>query len=159
MDKQKNRSSSLDKTDRYLRTQKIRVWLVVLAGLVLVSGMLVWLFFGAINITVSGYAETIKDVCTYCAVPSEDIDRVQLGMTGWVDHYKGTVTHMDENYSTYDEIVILYGFSAERFHVKQDETYYFVELDITEANSGYSRFTIITDTVTPFEYYFGGVGK
>ena len=159
MDKQKNRSSAPDKTDSYLRTQRLRVWLVALAGAVLVSGLLVWLFFGAYNITVSGYAETIQGVCAYCAVPSAEIDRVQLGMTGWIDSHKGTVTHIDENCSTYDEIIHLYGFSAARFHVKQDETYYFVELDITQADSGYSRFTIITDTVTPFEYFFGGVGR
>lgn len=159
MDNQKNISTTPDRTDSYLRTQRIRVWLVILAGLVLVSGVLIWMFFGAINITVSGYTETIKDKCAYCAVSSADIDRVKLGMTGWVDHRKGTVTNIEEKYSTYDEIVSLYGYSAKNFHIKEDESYYFVELDITEANSGYSRFTIITDTVTPFEYYFGGVGK
>ena len=159
MDKQNNRSTSPDKTDSYLRTQRIRIRLVVLAGLILVSGMLFWFFFGAVNITVSGYVQTVRGVCAYCAVPSADIDKVELGMTGWVDQYKGTVTHIDEKYTTYDEIESLYGYSAKHFHAKKDETYYFVRLDITEANSGYSRFTIITDTVTPFEYYFGGVGK
>ena len=159
MDKQKNKRTPLDKTDSYLRTQRIRIWLVILAGLILASGVLAWLFFGTYNITVSGYAQVVKNANTYCVVSSTDIDKVKPGMTAWVDNFCGTVINIEEDLITYDQIVYLYGYSSKHLHVKEDETYYFVDLDITEADSGYRKYTIITDTVTPFEYFFGGVGK
>ena len=155
MNKQKIGSTPIDKTDRYLRTQKIRIWIVIVAAVVLVVGALVWLFFGSINIKVTGYAQVLNETGTYCVVPSEDIDKIKAGMTVWVDDTEGKIIFVGEDYYTYDGLLALYGYSIKNLHVKENEVYYFADTDIIKDNSSYSKFTIIVDTVTPFEYYFG----
>lgn len=128
-------------------------------ALLLISGFLFWIFFGACNTTVTGYAQVVKDLGTCCLIPSTDIDRVEPGMEVWVDNLRGTLTKIDDSFSTCEQIRDLYGYSAQHLHLKEDETYYLVDTDIVESESGYSRFTIVTGTVTPFEYYFGGADK
>lgn len=159
MDKKKIENASLDGTDSYLRTQRIRAWIVAAAVLVLAAGALTWLFFGSCNITVTGYAYVSGNVETYCFVSSRDIDRVTPGMTVWVNNTKGKIMRVADHYYTYDQLLFLYGNSIANLHVKEDEVYYSVSADIRQDRSDFGKFTIITDTVTPFACYFGGMDK
>lgn len=159
MSKKKIRSTVTDGTDRYLRVQRVRGWIILLAVIFLMIGGMVWLFFGSYNITVTGYAQILGKTCAFCAVPASDIDKVEPGMTVWADNCSGAVTRIEEAYYTYDQLINMYGHSADYMHFKENEVYYFADADIKEEFSGYSKYTIIIDTVTPFEFFFGGTGK
>ncbi len=159
MEKQKQRPAPSEGGNHYLHTQKTRWWLVLLAALILLSGALCWMFFGSCNITVTGYAQVVKDLGTYCIIPSTDIGRVEPGMKVWVDNLGGTLTRLGDTYHTYEQMTDLYGYSAQHLRLREDETYYIADADIVEKESGYSRFTVVTGTVTPFEYFFGGADQ
>lgn len=159
MDKKKNDNTPLEKTGSYLRTQRIRGWIVVLAAMIFAAGVLAWLFFGSCSITVTGYAYVYGGVDTVCFVSPGDIDKVKPGMAVWVDNTKGTVTQIKDNYYTYDQLRLMYGNTVRNLHMNEDDVCYSVNTDIVKELSEVGRFTIITDTVAPFFYYFGGADK
>ena len=159
MEKKKIENTPLDRTDSYLRTQRVRVWVVILGVLVFASGVLIWLFFGSRNVTVSGYASIAGNVEACCLVPSQDIDKVSAGMTVWINNTRGTVTEIKDQYLDYSQILFMYGNSIGNLNIQEDEVYYPVYSDIVKEKSDYGKFTIITKTVTPFVYYFGGTDK
>ena len=159
MNKKKRDNLMPDGAEGYLHVQRIRIWFFVLAAVLMIVGGAVWMFFGSYNITVTGNAQIIANIGTYCFISSTDIDRVKPGMTAWVGDKCSTVKSVDDEYYTYEGLVALYGQSARRLHPEEGKAYYSVEIDSIEKTSGYSSVTIITDVVTPREYFFGGAAK
>ena len=156
MSKQRIENAPFDKTDYYLRTQRIRGWIVNFAVGIIIAGMSAWLFFGSRNITVTGYAQILADMETCCVVSGSDIDKVKPGMTVWVANIKGQIIKIEESEYTSDQLRSLYGDFFRYMQPEKDMVYYLAYADIRKDRSEQSSYTIITDTVTPFEYFFGG---
>ena len=156
MAKKNNQTEILTIPGCYLRARKRRSYLVLSALLILAAGGLVWLFFGSCTQTVTGWAQVVEGYFTDCIVPSSEIGKIELGQTVKVGTSTGEVTFVDSRFVTYSDVVGLYGYSAQRLHISSDETYYYVRANIVTEATGYQKYTIVTDTVTPFKKYFGG---
>ena len=141
--------------DKYPRRNIASYWILVLAAVLLLIGMLSWLIFGSYNLTVTGYADVIKGTSNYLYVQAEDVDKIATGMTAKIGDSKGTVTWIGKEYLTYDELKSIYGPSIKYLHLSTDKSYYEVFTDIQDEESGYLPYTIIYKTISPLDYFLG----
>ena len=143
--------------DKYLKTNTAGYRVLLLAVFVVFAGVLSWLFFGSYNITVQGYADVEEGIPSYLYVPAEDIDKISPGMTVAIGTSYGTVQEIAEQYATYEDLRSVYGPNVDKLHVSPDKSYYAVTADITEEPSAYAPFTVVVGTVSPLEYFSGGM--
>lgn len=143
--------------DKYLKTNTAGYRVLLLAVFVVFAGLLSWLFFGSYNITVQGYADVEEGIPAYLYVPAEDIDKIIPGMTVAIGTSYGTVQEIAEQYATYEDLRSVYGPNVDKLHVSPDKSYYAVTADITEEPSAYAPFTVVVGTVSPIEYFSGGM--
>lgn len=171
-------NSSSEQSDEYMKAPKVHGWIIVVAALVLVAGILCWLFTGSINITLKGSAyildfsyfnnqikseednensqDSINEMSVYCFVPAEDINKIKENMTVWIGNAKGYVARIVPEYRTYDQIYSFFQSQTDNLKLKKDEKYYFAIVTLPDEETGFSDYTIVLDTVTPAEYLFGG---
>ena len=147
---------STTEEDKYLKMNTAGYRLLFLAMLIVLIGMLGWLFFGSYNITVQGYADVVEGMPAYLCVPAEDVDRIKPGMTVAIGNSHGAVLEVIEHYYTFEDLKVLYGPNVEKLHVTPDKSYYMIVADITQEPSAYAPFTVVIKTVSPIEYYTGG---
>lgn len=143
--------------DKYLKTNTAGYRVLLLAVFVVFVGLLSWLFFGSYNITVQGYADVEEGIPAYLYVPAEDIDKIRPGMTVAIGTSYGMVQEIAERYATYEDLRSVYGPNVDKLHVSPDKSYYAVTADITEEPSAYAPFTVVVGTVSPIEYFSGGM--
>ncbi|MDO5828524.1 MAG: hypothetical protein Q4Q25_00085 [Methanocorpusculum sp.] len=148
---------STTEEDKYLKTNTAGYKVLLLAVLFVFAGLLSWLFFGSYNITVQGYADVEEGIPAYLCVPAEDIDKIKPGMTVAIGNSYGTVQEIAERYGTYEDLKAIYGPNVDKLHVSPDKSYYSVTADITEEPSAYAPFTVVIKTVSPIEYFSGGM--
>ena len=171
-------NSSSEQSDEYMKAPKVPGWTVAAAVLALAAGILCWLFTGSVNVTLSGPAhiidfsyynnpvkegensdnplESINEMGAYCFVPAEDINKIKPNMTVWIGNAKGYVARINPEYRTYDQMYSLYQSQIENLQLKKDEVYYVVIAALSNEEAGFSRYTIVLDTITPAQYLFGG---
>ena len=171
-------NSSSEQSDEYMKAPKVPGWTVAAAVLALAAGILCWLFTGSVNVTLSGPAhiidfsyynnpvkegensdnplESINGMGVYCAVRAEDINKIKENMTVWVGNSKGYVARINPEYRTYDQIYSIYQSQIDNLNLRKDEKYYVVIGALSNAETGFSNYTIVLDTITPAEYLFGG---
>lgn len=142
--------------DKYLKINNVGYGIVFLSCIIVLVGILCWLFFGAYNITINGYADVVLGRTTYCVVEAQDIDYVKVGMNINIGNVKGKIIEVEDEYYTYERIHNLYGPMIEKFNLSKNKSYYFVDADINNVSTGIKPFSIVVDTITPFEYYILG---
>jgi len=72
--------SSPDKLDSYLKTSHISMWILLMALMIILVGVIVWCLFGSVATTVSYYG-IISDDCAFCFVPPDEVYNLELGMS------------------------------------------------------------------------------
>lgn len=135
--------------DKYLRMNTVGYGVIILSVFFILLGILCWLFFGAYNITVNGYADVVYGRETFCAVEVEDIDKVKVGMDINIGNDRGKVTFVEKQYYTYERFGVIYGPIIKKFNLSPNKSYYFVYADISTSTTGIKPFSIVVDTVTP----------
>ena len=171
-------NSASEQSDDYMKAPKVHGWIIAAAVLVLTAGVLFWLFTGSINITLKGPAyildfslyndpakegedsdnplKSISEMGVYCCVPAEDINKIKENMTVWIGNTKGYVARINPECRTYDQFYSIFQSQTDVLNIQKDEKYYVVIVALSNAETGFSNYTIVLDTITPAEYLFGG---
>ena len=110
--------------DKYLKTNTVGYGVIILSAFIIIVGVVCWLFFGAYNETVNGYADVVYGRETYLLVESSEIDKVKIGMNVNIGNVRGKIIEIHDIYVTYDDMLDYYGPIADKFNMSKNKTYY-----------------------------------
>ena len=148
-----------EKTDHYQKTVRVHyVYLALALGFLLLSACL-WFFFGSFNTTFTGYGQCFGENRNLILVPMTKIDQVHPGMQIWVGNSRGEVEDAIElYYLDYEDICGLGGPSVAEAMTNGDHDQVFGEFSVSlpDLPRGVFTYSIVVDTKTPYEHYFGG---
>lgn len=151
-----------EKTDHYQRTVRVRYgYIAVSLGLLLLSAGL-WFFFGSFNTTLTGYGQNFGGNRNLIMVPITKIDQICPGMQIWVGNSRGEVTEMaNDYYFHYEDICALSSTAIAELLTNGDHDQVFVEFyaSLPDLPNGLFSYSIVLDTETPYEHFFGGDRK
>lgn len=150
-----------EKTDYYLKTVRIRYWLIWLAVAIVVASGILWFFLGSYNITVSGYGQVFSDTRQVYAVRMEQVDALKPGMEIWVGNARGKIENI--NYDiliNYSDLCEIYGKDIiDRTDIDENDVFYAFTATIPGISIGTHNYSVVAKTMTPYEYISGGTQK
>ena len=92
-----------DDLDKYIRVTKPSVWVVLLACVVLLAGLLAWGVFGTVATSVSAMATEV-DGTVYCFLDAETASKVHVGDNANIDGEQMEVKSISSVPASRDEV-------------------------------------------------------
>lgn len=136
-DKLNKLSSKLDerseKLDEYIHVAGVRIWIVLIAILTLLAGVICWGFLGRLETKVVSILSVSPNGGKYCMVKDNEFEKIKVGMSVETDTVSGTIVSL----GNYDE--------GTQTHLLE------VDIDI---DSGIYLCNIIIDDVAPISLLF-----
>lgn len=147
------------KTDHYQKTVRIHYSHIVFVLIFLLLSAGFWFFFGSFNTTITGYGQCFGGNKSLILVPMTKIDQIHPGMQIWVGNSRGEVANeIDAYYLDYEDICGIVGSFVAEAATNGDHDQIFGEFhaSLPDLPRGIFTYSIVTDTKTPYEHYFGG---
>lgn len=88
------KASEPEKLDRYLRVTGFGPWFTVLAAAIVLAAVFIWVFFGKLQLTVSG-AGYCEDGTLLCYISQQDSDEITNDIVVDVGGVKGRIIGID----------------------------------------------------------------
>ena len=151
-----------EKTDHYQKTVRVRYGYLALAlGFLLLSAGL-WFFLGSFNTTLTGYGQNFGGDRNLILVPITKLDQIHPGIQIWAGNSRGEVTDaVEDYYFKYEDICALSNAAIAEAVTNGDHDQVFVEFyaSLPDLPNEFFTYSIVLDTKTPYEYFFGGDRK
>jgi hypothetical protein len=90
-EKAMNKLKTADDLEQYVQITNPRVWIIMAACAALLTGLLVWAFFGTAATTVEARAAMLEEKMQ-CFLPSEEYQLVRVGDPAYINHMPWTVS-------------------------------------------------------------------
>ncbi len=151
-----------DDLDRYVRVARPSAWILLVACVLLVGGLIVWGLFGTVNVNVNSTGVRIDDHL-YCFLSSDDGPHTKVGDVARMGDVQVRVASVSVIPLSPDEVKAIVGSDYLVSTLTNGEDWVFEVLfegdDIGSLPEGVPLSTSITaEKVTPFDMAFGAKG-
>lgn len=150
---------SPDDLDKYVQVTNPSVWIVLVACIALLAGLLAWGIFGTVATSVTAAGVSVKGEAM-CFLPAETVSKVQVGDVANVGGKLLTVESISDLPSSRDEIDALITSDYLVSTLVMDDWTYIVrfEGDTSGLKDGIPlSVNITTERMAPIELILGGV--
>ena len=144
-----DRVNSPEQLNEYIRVANPGVWLILVAVIALLVGVVIWGVFGTIETTIETGVVVDGGTAT-CYVSAEDASRLETGMSVSAENVVGNIksvssvpVQIDDSFSDY--ILYLTGFAKGDFC-------YAVEIELPDMADGVYTATITVDSTHPISF-------
>ena len=149
---------SPDDLDKYVRVTNPSVWVILLACLSLVFGLLMWGLFGTVSTSV-GTTGTVRGGEAYCLLSPEDAAKVHEGDPVNLGGERGTVGAISKMPLSLDELKATVGSDYLLAAMLEGDWGYYVDLEGDWADLDEFvpyPLSITTERIAPIQLVFGG---
>ncbi len=144
-----DRVNSPEQLNEYIRVTKIEVWLVLMAIVVLLVGVLIWSIFGSVETTINTGLVVEGDTAV-CYVSADDAAKLKEGMSvsagnmsGSIKSVASTPVQVDSGFNDY--VLYLTGFTKGDFC-------YAANVDMSGLSDGVYAAVITVDSAHPISF-------
>lgn len=152
------RLQSPDDLDRYIRVTNPSVWVLLIACIALLAGILVWGVFGSVTTSISSTGTCVEGQ-TICLLSAEDAAKVSAGDAANVGGASMTVASVSEVPLSLDETRELLGSDYLAATLMSDDWAYVVTFDgnTSDLSEGVPlSVSITTERIAPISLVLGG---
>lgn len=143
------RISSAQQLNAYIRVASPGVWLILLAVVVFLMGILVWGIFGTVTTTLDAVA-VCENGQIVCMIKDETTEEIKPGMTVWIEGQEGTI----ETVSPRPELVEgnLDAYVSHVGGFSQEDFYWWAEVESVSLADGIYPAKIQRESVHPIQF-------
>lgn len=150
-DEKKNKITSPEQVNDYIKTSNPGAWLIILSAVILLASIFVWAVFGTLDVTVKADGIATEDGIVCYLPESEDVavgDKVKLG------DVSGVIVSVSEK--PVSKMKITESLDVDEYTLyclDLSEWNYIVEISMSESTSeGYVEVEIAKETIKPISF-------
>ncbi len=141
---------SPDELDKYVKVTNPKIWILLLAIIVLLVGGCIWGFFGRLNTVVKGACISI-DGKQECVVNESDAGKIQIGNTVKIANAFGVITNIDMLPAQYFDVAKKHNYTVMPGQQNGEVREFEAKTDVPD---GTYFMEVIVESKAPFAFVF-----